>query len=52
MYLFVKIQMIFSKNSGRGQKGQIVTLATCIGYEVTPERLVVNCIVIDERTAF
>lgn len=42
---------IFQKQ-WEGSEGQIVTLATCIGYEVTPERLVVNCIVIDERTAF
>ena len=42
---------IFQKQ-WNGPEGQIVTLATCIGYEVTPERLVVNCMVIDERAAF
>lgn len=34
------------------QEGQIVTLATCVGYEVTAERLVVNCRVVEEQAAF
>ena len=42
---------IFQKQWDESE-GQIVTLATCIGYEVTSERLVVNCMVVDERTAF
>lgn len=33
-------------------EGQIITLATCVGYEVTEERLVVNCKVVEEQVTF
>ena len=42
---------IFQKQWKESEE-QIVTLATCVGYDVTEERLVVNCKVIEEQTVF
>ncbi len=51
VFICEKTNDIFQKQWGANEE-QIVTLATCVGYEATTERLVVNCRVVEEKAGF